>query len=372
MKKTKIKYCTNCMMSEMRPRITFDEKGVCSACAWTEEKKTEIDWKDRWQQLVDFCNSNKSTGRFDCIVPVSGGKDSSYVAYMMKHKLKMNPLCITITPSLTLDIGQKNLKNFIGSGYDLLQIDVNPKVLAAIDKIGLVEHGRPMLGWMTAVQTAILRLAVDLKIPLVMYGEEGETEYGGTSKLKNQAFYDIEDSINLYLSGSDPKEYADVLSEDELVWFKYPTAEELRTVGLKIAHFSHFENWDPYHHYLIAKEHCGLQESEERVQGTYNNFAQTDTILYNLHVYFMYLKFGFGRCSQDVGIDIRRGALDRKQGLALVKAYDREEPAEEHILKYLEYYKMTRDEFDAVVDKHVNKSLFTKIDNKWEPIFDLQ
>ncbi|MCX6235977.1 MAG: N-acetyl sugar amidotransferase, partial [Bacteroidia bacterium] len=261
MKRRKIKYCTNCLMSEMRPRIWFDERGVCSACCWAEEKITTIDWNQRWRQLVELCDQNRFPGKFNCIVPVSGGKDSSYVAYIMKHKMKMNPLCITITPGSTLDIGQRNLRNFIKNGYDVLQVDVNPQVLARIDKIGLVEYGRPMLGWMTAVQTVIFKMAVNLNIPLVMYGEEGETEYGGSSKLRNSAYYDVEDSINLYLSGADPKQYSEILSPEELVWFNYPTHSELRSLNIKIAHFSHFENWDPYHHYLVAKEFCGLQES---------------------------------------------------------------------------------------------------------------
>ena len=137
------------------------------------------------------------------------------------------------------------------------------------------------------------------------------------------------------------------------------------------AHWSYFENWDPYEHYLVAKEKCGLQEQVERSQGTYNNFAQTDTSLYNLHVYLMYLKFGFGRCTQDVGIDIRRGAMSRTQGLALVRKLDREDP-KNFISQYLEYFGMSRHEFDAILDKHVNKSLFRKERAEWVPMFEPQ
>ena len=358
-------------MPETRPRISFDERGWCNACQWSEKKRTSIDWGARWVLLQELCDQHRTKSGFDCIVPVSGGKDSSYVAYTMKHRMKMHPLCITIRPGLALEIGEQNVINFIRAGYDHIHLTPDPNILKAIDRIGLVEAGRPLLGWQTAVQTAIFRLAAQLKIPLVMFGEDGETEYGGTKKLNNQHFYDAEDSVKIYLEGHDPSGYRDIFSDQELYWFTYPSKQEMTAAGLCIAHWSYFENWDPYEHYLVAKEKCGLKEQEERASGTYNNFAQTDTALYNLHTYLMYLKFGFGRCSQDVGIDIRRGALSRKQGLSLVKKFDREDP-EQFVPLYLDYFGMTRQEFDAVIEKHVNKKLFKSVSGRWEPIFEIQ
>jgi N-acetyl sugar amidotransferase len=364
-----MKYCTYCLMPETRPRITFDAQGVCSACTWAREKQTSVDWKARRAQLEQLCEEHRASKGFDCILPVSGGKDSSYVAYMMKHKMGMHPLCVTIRPGLALPVGEQNVVNFIQSGYDHVHITPDPRVMRAIDKIGLVESGRPLLGWMTAVQTAIFRVAVQFGVPLIMFGEEGETEYGGTSKLRHQHYYDAHDSVQIYLSGHDPARYRSQFSEKELYWFTYPSPQELQDVDLCAAHWSYFENWDPYEHYLVAKEKCGLQEQTERSQGTYNNFAQTDTSLYNLHVYLMYLKFGFGRCTQDVGIDIRRGAMSRKQALALVRKLDREDP-EIYIPQYLDYFGMTRDEFDDTLDRHVSKTLFRRNGRTWEPLFE--
>ncbi len=366
-----MKYCTNCLMPETRPRISFDDRGWCNACQWSEKKRTSLDWGARWTLLQELCNQYRTKSEFDCIVPVSGGKDSSYVAYMMKHKMKMHPLCITIRPGLALEIGEQNVINFIHAGYDHIHLTPDPNILKAIDKIGLVEAGRPLLGWQTAVQTAIFRFAVQIKIPLVMFGEDGETEYGGTKKLNNQHFYDAQDSVQIYLEGHDPSRYRELFTDQELYWFTFPNAAEITAAGLCIAHWSYFENWDSYEHYLVAKEKCGLREQEERASGTYNNFAQTDTALYNLHAYLMYLKFGFGRCSQDVGIDIRRGAMSRKQGLSLVRKFDREDP-ESFIPLYLDYFGMTRELFDAAIAEHVNKKLFRLESGKWEPIFEIQ
>lgn len=366
-----MKYCTNCVMPETRPRISFDDRGWCNACQWSEEKRNSIDWNARTVLLHELCTQHRSEFGFDCIVPVSGGKDSGYVAYTMKHRLKMHPLCVTIRPGLALEVGERNVVNFINSGYDHIHLTPAPQVLKAIDKIGFVEAGRPLLGWQTAVQTAIFRLATKLGIPFVMFGEDGETEYGGTKKLNHQHYYDAEDSVKVYLEGHDPRLYRSHFTEQELYWFTYPSREDMEQAGLCIAHWSFFENWDPYEHYLVAKEKCGLVEQGERATGTYNNFSQTDTALYNLHTYLMYLKFGFGRCSQDVGIDVRRGAMTRKQGIALVRSFDPEDPGQFTSL-YLEYFQMTEDEFEATVDRHVNKELFVKKGRGWEPRFEVQ
>lgn len=359
--------CAKCLMPATRPRITFNVDGVCNACTWAEEKK-KIDWSARAALLKEICDKYRSKdGNFDCIVPVSGGKDSSYVAYMMKHELKMHPLCVHIAPPTPMPIGDENLQRFIHSGYDCITIHADPIVSRTIARKTLVEYGQPLMAWMTNVQVAIFKTAINFKIPLIMFGEEGETEYGGTNKLKGTPYYDFEDSLKIYLSGIDPKKYVDLgFSEKELYFWLYPTLEEAKKANLAITHFSFFENWDPYHHYLVAKEKCGLKERSDASVGTYTNFAQTDTFLYDLHSYLMFLKFGFGRCTADVGIDIRRGALEREQGKHLVKKFDGHYPPEEYIKIYCDYFQMSREELDAVFDKFANKTYLEKVNGAWK------
>ncbi len=364
----KIQYCKNCVMPSTRPRLTFNNKGVCSACEWSEEKKT-LDWKKRRDELLQLCEKHKklNRGRFDCIIPVSGGKDSCYVSYKMKHELGMQPLCLTINPPLAKDVGEENLRRFAEAGYDLMALTPDPKLARKINKIGFFEYGLPLYSWMINLHTAIHQVAIRMNIPFIMYGEEGETEYGGTQQIKHNPFFDREYSRKIYLSSRNPEKLLEFFSEKELSWWMYPSEEEYQKAGLEIAHWSYFENWDSYRNYLVAKEKFGMKEQKERCQGTYNNFAQTDTILYDLHTYLMFLKYGFGRCSQDVGIDIRRGALTRDQGMILVKQYD-SEINEEYIPQYLDYYEMSRAEFDAVIDKWANKDVLHKVDNKWKLI----
>ena len=369
----RLRYCTNCLMPHTRPRITFDDEGVCNACSWAREKKTAIDWPARWQEMLGLCArlETVSPSGFNCIVPVSGGKDSSYIAHRLKHELGMRPLCVTINPPLPMPLGERNVKNLANAGFDLMAITPNPRVMRLLNRYGLVEDGRPLLGWQIAVQAVMFRLAATMKIPLVMFAEEGETEYGGNTRLKSKRYgcYDVDDAIALYLTGNDPKRFVGpACTESDLSWFMFPPAEEVRAAGVHVAHWSYFEDWDPYRNYLVAKEHCGLEEFESRCVGTYNNFAQTDTSLFDLHIYLMYLKFGFARCTADVGIDIRRGALTRKQAVALVRQYDGEYP-EQYIEGFRDYYEMTADEFDLALDAHTNKDLFEKVDGRWRPRF---
>lgn len=369
----KICWCKNCLNMSTRPRITFDDRGWCNACQWMEEKKT-FDFKPRIDELKELLNKYRSTsGNFDCIVPVSGGKDGSYVAYNLKHKYGMNPLAVTVRPALSLEIGDKNLINFINSGYDHIHITPNPKVLNRLNKYGFIEKGFPYYGWLIAIHTAVIKTAVNFKIPLLFYGEDGEIEYGGSTESKNKALYGIDYMRRVYLEGGHQvvfdriKEDGDI-TDSELSFFEFPSEEEVSNLNLSFTHWSYFEAWDSYRNYVIAKEHCGLIEKEEGNIDTFTNFSQNDQALYALHAYMMYLKFGFGRATQDAGIEIRRGSMTREQALNLVKMYDNSYP-HDLIDTYLEYYNMSKSEFDGVLDKYANKDLFNKIDGIWQPKF---
>ena len=352
-----------------RPRITFDERGWCNACQWAEEKRT-LNWSLRQSELEQILNSHRSSdGSFDCIVPVSGGKDGSYVSYQLKHNYGMNPLAITVTPSLSLSIGNQNLKNFISSGYDHIQVSCAEDDQQKLNKQGFIHKGFPYFGWLVAIETVPISMATRLNIPLIFYGEEGEVEYGGSSAQKNKPFIDFKFIDDVYLEGGhDLVLNESKLNSEAMTFFKFPKDTNTE---LKITHWSYFENWDPYRNYLVAKEHCGLIEASTTNSGTFTNFAQNDQDLYSLHAYMMYLKFGFGRATQDAGIEIRRGAMTREQAINLVKLYDGIYP-EELIDSYLDYYKMTLAEFESVIDRWTDTSLFEKQNGRWKPTFTVK
>jgi len=320
------------------------------------------------EKLLD--KYRRDDGEFDVLVPVSGGKDGSYVAHNLKTKYGMNPLALTITPPLSLEVGDQNLKNFIQSGYNHIQINLHPEVTRLISRHGFIEFGFPYYGWAIGVQSAPVMFAHKIGIGLIFYGEDGEVEYGGSTQTAETPTYDVSYMKKVYLEGGHEKvlELLPKSLQNQLTFWHFPTDEDLRRNEVKIAHWSYFENWDPYRNYLVAKEFCGLKESEMTNTGTFTNFSQTDQALYSLHAYLMYLKFGFGRATQDAGIEIRRGAMRRDQGVNLVRIYDNAFP-EEHIDAYLDYYKMSREEFDSVLDRWANKELFEKKNGRWMPNF---
>ena len=360
--------CTTCLNMSTRPRISFDEFGRCNACQWVEEKKS-LDWNSRHVELQALLESVKSKSTFNCVVPVSGGKDGSYVAHQLKHKYGVNPLCVTVRPPLEIDLGSKNLKNFIDSGYAHIHVSPCPDVMQKLNKLGFIHKGFPYYGWLIAIMTGVIRVAISMNIPLIFYGESGEVEYGGSTETKNTAIYNIEYMKRIYLeSGYEKIIQKASLTASEAYFFTFPTEDEIYSSQLAFAHWSYFEPWDSYRNYLVAKEYCGLFEQEETNSGTFTNFAQNDQALYALHAYMMYLKFGFGRATQDAGIEIRRGAMSREQAVNLVNLYDGHYPAE-FIKQYLEYYQMTQQEFDDVLDKWVNKALFEKQDGRWKSKF---
>lgn len=364
-----LRWCSNCLSMSTRPRISFDERGWCNACRWSEAKQA-LDWGERERELVHLLDRHRRTdGRFDCIVPVSGGKDGSYVAHNLKHKYGMHPLAVTVTPALPLALGDQNLRAFVESGYNHISINPAYEAMRTLNRLGFVDMGFPYYGWLIAIHTAVIRIASSFGIGLIFYGEDGEVEYGGTNETATRPIYGVDYQKKVYLEGGYEKVLGKSgLPEADLFFFRFPDDHTLEGSPIDITHWSYFENWDPYRNYLVAKEHCGLKEAEGSNAGTFTNFAQNDQAFYALHTYLMYLKFGFGRANQDACIEVRRGAMDRQQAVNLVRLYDNQYP-QQFLSQYLDYYRMTVDEFDAVLDRWANRALFEKVDGRWTPRF---
>ena len=364
-----IQFCSNCLAMSTRPRITFDDHGKCNACVWSLKKKT-YNWRNNVSKLKKFIKKINVSEGYNCIVPVSGGKDGSYVYHNVKQKFNLRPLAVTVSPPLPQVLGEQNLKNFKKNNVPLITVDPPSEVMRKMNYLGFEHLGFPYYGWLVAIHTAVLRIASNFNIKLIFYGEDGELEYGGTSETFKNIFYNVDYQKKIYLeNGLDLILKKTKLSTTDLAFFSYPSKKNYKNI--KLTHYSYFENWNPYRNYLVAKKEYGLMENDKSNIGTFSNFAQNDQKLYALHTYMMYLKFGFGRANQDASIEVRRGSMKRSQALELVKLYDNAYP-EQYLKDYLNYFRISKNKFDKIIDRWVNKKLFKKIKNRWEPNFDIK
>lgn len=364
--------CKKCLVLSSRPRIAFNEEGVCNACLHAEAKRKMIDWKKRWKELEALCDKHRrNDGKPDVIVPCSGGKDGSYVAWSLKHKLGMHPLCVTFAPPMPTEIGKKNLESFINSGYDHMLVTPNPEVHRKMSRIAFMEEGRPKMSF-TGISSVPIRVSVAFGIPLIVYGEEGESEYGGTASLAEKIECERKALVDVFFSGYEAESYIgkNGLTKNDVWWWCLPSAKELKDSKTAIVHWSYFEDWDSEMHAKVVKEKCGFQGLAKPSIGTYTNYAQLDCKLQDLNVYLMYIKFGFGRAWSDACIDIRRETITRKQGLEYVKEYDGIFP-HKYLQEYLDYFRMSKEAFWRVVDSFRSPDIWKKDDMKWRLKFDV-
>jgi len=191
--------------------VEFDEKGVCNGCNWAEKKNTDVDWAAREKELRELCDKyrSKDGNNWDVIVPCSGGKDSYHIAWTLKDKFNMNPLLVKLSALIPTEVGEWNMRNLVKQGLDLIEVTPNLKTYAGLCKKGFIEQGRPQMGFVTGVSTVVLRMSMAMGVPFIMYGEEGESEYGGKEDMRHSTGLKRDWVINTYLSGFDPKEYVD-------------------------------------------------------------------------------------------------------------------------------------------------------------------
>ena len=183
-KRKEVKFCKKCVISNQRPRIEFDKNGICSACNYTERKK-KIDWSQREKELRDLCDKFRTKDNsYDVIVPGSGGKDSAYVAHILKTEYKMKPLCVTWAPHRYSSIGRENFFDFVDSGFDNLTCFQDGKIHRKLSLLGFKYIGDNFLPFVLGQKAYAFNLSVKLKIPLMFYGECGPVEYGGDTKNK--------------------------------------------------------------------------------------------------------------------------------------------------------------------------------------------
>ncbi|OKZ85364.1 MAG: flagellin modification protein, PseA [Clostridium sp. 29_15] len=361
-------------MPDTKPNLSFDEEGICNACR-NYEKRDAVDWNKRKEELMSILDKYRSKDglNWDCIIPVSGGKDSTYQVVTMLE-LGMNPLCVTSTTCHLTEIGRENIENIKNLGVDYIEITPNKKVRKHLNRIGLFEVGDISWPEHVGIFTIPVRIAVNMNIPLLIWGENSQNEYGGPAASTENNILDrkwLEEFGGLLgLRVSDLIGYEGI-KKNQLIPYTYPTDEELKEVGVTGLFLGHYIPWDGLSNVLLAKAH-GFKSWGKTIEGSAVDYENIDNYQVGIHDYFKFLKFGFGRASDLVSMHIRRGRLTREQGMNIVKNCDGKFPwtyLDKPLEEILEPLDITVDEFIKICDQFTNKKLF-KVDRNGELIKD--
>lgn len=373
-----VKFCKRCVVSNQRPRIEFGDDGVCSACNFAYEKNNSINWLEREQQLKNLCdNYRRSDGRYDVIVPCSGGKDASAIAHKLKTKYNMHPLTVTWAPFKHTDIGLQNFNNFINSGFNNLLGYPNGHLHRKLSRIAFEAVGDPWQPFAFGQMSYAFHIALQFDVKLIFFGENGEAEYGGSTKNNYKAYMPIEDWSELYFKGvtvDDLIEWGKIrnliddsdYNESDLIFYRPPSKEILLEKDIQMHWYSYYEKWIPKDNYEYAKEHTGFSPNPDgRTEGTYTNYASLDDRFDGFHYYLAFIKFGIGRATADAAHEIRDGHITREEAIKLVKKYDGEFP-EKYFKEFLDYLDIGEEKFWEIVDKYRPQHLWEKIDGSWK------
>lgn len=331
---TAIRYCVRCTHPNTRPRITFTPDGVCNGCVRTEEKRL-IDWKAKEQELRDLVADalRRSPDReYDCVVPVSGGKDSHYQTWYAVSTLGLRPLCVNIQPFLPTEIGARNLRNIVERlDVDLLSVFPRQSVLSRLVKHFFVMHGDPYPPILYLLFSHIARIALQKRIPVILYGENGDREYGGSNdaeftELDNQG---VHGRIRTgHVSFLLPREWTSLgPAPEDVAIYQEPRDDEMRAGGVQRLFFSDYVPWNNNHHLYVALNVIGgFSLRDQRSTGTFTFGSNTDDDLYEIYIWLLWPKFGFCRATKHTSKDIQEGKITRPRAVEPVRKYDGEFP----------------------------------------------
>ena len=356
---TEVVYCKKCVISNQRPNsaveyqhtqeakkqtINFDDEGVCDACRFTEKKLGNIDWAERERQLLELCDQYRSEdGSYDCICPGSGGKDSFYASHILKTKYGMHPLTVTWAPHMYTDWGWKNFQSWIHAGHDNYLLTPNGRVHRLLTRLAVDNLFHPFQPFMIGQKAFAPKIASQLGIPLVFYGEN-EAEYGNPisdseSALRDWSYFTAEDKSKVFLGGTSVSQLMEDfgIEQNDLEAYLPVDPQIIEDKGVAVHYLGYYLKWHPQSCYYYAVDHGGFVASPERTPGTYSKYNSIDDKIDDFHYYTTGVKFGIGRASYDAAQEIRSGDITREEGVALVKRFDHEFPQRfaEEIFNYL-------------------------------------
>lgn len=359
-----MRYCTRCVTPDTRPHIEFDAEGVCNACRY-HSARPEIDWAKRERAFQDVVeNARRKSRGYDCLIPVSGGKDSTWQTVKCLE-YGLNPLAVTWKTPARTPLGSKNLDNLIRLGVDHIDYQINPNVEKKFMLESLARYGSTAIPMHMALFNIPLKIACRFDIPLVIWGENSAFEYGGTEDESRGFRLDTAWLAKYGVThGTSAEDWvSENLSRRELTPYFGPSGKELGEKGVLAVFLGYYFPWDPEASLRAARAH-GFQASESGPKTGYYNYADIDDDFISIHHYLKWYKFGFTRTYDNLSLEIRNGRLTRDQALAILREKGDETPRAD-IEKFCRFAGIGEKDFFALIEKFRNPAIWVRNGGRW-------
>ena len=362
-----MKFCNRCLYPENHPlNIIFNDEGICSGCTIHEEKDI-IDWDTRLEKLKKiiepYKNSNRSTN--NCIIPVSGGRDSYFIVHIVKNILGLNPLLVTYNKQYNTLIGIRNL-SYLKTlfGCPLFTMTVSPSLVKKITFETIEKLGSIYWHCIAGQTVYPVQVAYNLKIPLIIWGaHQGLDQVGMFSHLD-----DVEMTRKYRkehdLMGFEAEDFIDngTLKEKDLQNYLYPHDKELEAVGVRGIYLNNYIRWDSKSQHEKMIELYNFETSEQ--QRTFDSYNDTDCYHYSgLHDYIKFIKWGYSKVTDHASREIRLKRMLREEGINLVEKYSLIKPSD--ISMFCKWIGLSQSDLLKYIDNHRSKSIWIKNKKKW-------
>ncbi len=360
-----MRYCSRCLMPDTRPGIILDRQGVCNACR-QHEAKEEVDWRAREREFARLADWAREQGRgHDCLVPVSGGKDSFWqVLTCLEYGL--NPLAVTCRPTLRTPLGQANLERLVALGVDHIDYRIDPGVERRFIYLTLARAGSPSIPFHLAMHSVPGSLALALGIPLVVWGENSALEYGSvggglTGPELTRRWFEHYGATQ----GTRAQDWlGEGLDQRDLAPYLGPDQDQLAAAGVKGIFLGYYFAWDPRRSLELALSH-GFQPDSRGPRTGHYDFADLDDPFIAVHHYLKWYKFGMTRAFDTLSLEIRRGRITREQALEILRRQGEQRPRVE-IQQMCSFLEMDQDHFWELAERFRNRDIWQRREGRWE------
>lgn len=363
-----MKFCANCVMPDTKPGVFFNEEGLCNACR-SQKLKREIDWDERRRELDEIIDDVKATNEsaYDCLVPVSGGKNSWYQAWMMKEVFGLKVLCCAMAPHLPTTEGIYNLNKMIESvGLDLIKITLKPSTYKKFRKKTFLRQGEPNWPEHMTIFAGVTNVARIYDIPLIVWGEDIAFEYGGGQTQESQSDASDIDNNDLIKDKTIDDFLEDDISYRDTFFYRYPEMETVDGKPIKSIYLGYYDFFEGRKHYELSKSMGFKKRQDGPLSGNYIDYDNIDEKLCEINIWLKYIKFGFWRSTDQACYDVWNDKLSREEAVEIVNRLQDEFP-KEYFEDFLRFHDITHEEFWETVEKFRNKDIWEKnSDNKWQ------